>query len=169
MQAERADQATPKQWKRFLSNACNKTDLISFFAKHWRESTGFSDKLADGHQVYVTVGNTAFKLSRPGPTETTLTAADVPDLYCTQEEADTRLLLHASHAFAAGLRTAVITSPDTDVAVLAIALTQHLNGQVIFKTGTKQRTRLVDVKRIADKLGPTISSALLGLHSFTGM
>ena len=40
--------------------------------------------------------------------------------------------------------------------------------QVIFKTGTRQRARLVDINAIAQKLGPAVSDALIGLHAYTG-
>ena len=49
-------------------------------------------------------------------------AADVPCLECTHEEADTRLLLHALHGAKIGYAAVVISSPDADVAILAIAL-----------------------------------------------
>jgi len=41
---------------------------------------------------------------------------------CTQEEADTRMLLHAAHTADHGV---IIKSPDGDVAVIALPVSQH--------------------------------------------
>ena len=47
---------------------------------------------------------------------------DLSGLHCTQEEADTRLLLHASHCFSRGFSKNVICATDTDVVIIAIAV-----------------------------------------------
>ena len=43
----------------------------------------------------------------------------VEELLLTQEEADTRLLLHARHAAVSGYETVLIRTRDTDVAIIA--------------------------------------------------
>ena len=72
-------------------------------------------------------------------------AADVPCLECTQEEADTRLLLLALQAAKNGCAAVVIRSPDTDVAILAIVLQLEIGAQLFFRTGTKARLQFIDV------------------------
>lgn len=52
----------------------------------------------------------------------TVNAADVPDLECWHEEADTHLLLHAAHAGQSSNMAVIIQSPDTDVAILVCVL-----------------------------------------------
>lgn len=48
-----------------------------------------------------------------------MTATDAVDLHSTQEEADTRMFLHAFHVTADGHHSIAVFSPDTDAEVLA--------------------------------------------------
>ena len=48
-----------------------------------------------------------------------MAATDAVDLHSTQEEADTRMFLHAFHASADGHHSIAVFSSDTDVEVLA--------------------------------------------------
>ena len=65
------------------------------------------------------------------------------DLYSSQEEADTRLMLHIHDACTRfGINTAIIWSPDTDVFILGIHFSGQFDINIWFKTGTKQSTRL---------------------------
>eukprot|EP00117_Sycon_ciliatum_P011469 scpid92552/ scgid12936/ len=63
-----------------------------------------------------------------------------------------------------------IKSPDTDVAVLACCLSHSFPSatSLIFLSGSRRNSRLVDIKGIGDELGQLTCSALLGMHSFTG-
>ena len=45
----------------------------------------------------------------------------VEELNSTQEEADTRLILHAAHVVKSGYKTVVVASEDTDVFLLCLA------------------------------------------------
>ena len=68
--------------------------------------------------------------------------ADLSDLSCTHEEADTRLLFHASHSFHQGFTKLVKHATDTDVVVLAIAVSSVLKDcemWVAFGHGSKLR------------------------------
>ena len=56
----------------------------------------------------------------------------VPALQSNHEEADTRLVLHAAHAGNGARSHVVIKSPDTDVALLAVAHSSQINGTVLF-------------------------------------
>ena len=47
---------------------------------------------------------------------------DTSTNYCTAEEADPRLLLHAIHQASTGLKNTMIETVDTDVLLLEIAL-----------------------------------------------
>ena len=47
-------------------------------------------------------------------------------LYCSHEEADTRLMFHAFHAFRRGFSKMMIQATDTDVVVLGIAVSKNL-------------------------------------------
>ena len=168
IRAERRDQATPKEWKRYLSNGTNKTNLVQFLAKDWKTSEHFVSLLGTEKQVIITVGTTCIQLAAPSLTATCLRATEIPELFCTHEEADTRLLLHSAHATSHGFQSALICSPDTDVGVIPIGLCTSINGQLVFKTGSAKKPELVDISALSAKLGPAASEALIGLHAFIG-
>jgi len=48
--------------------------------------------------------------------------SELSDLYCTHEEADTRLLFDAARAFHRGFSKVMIPATNTDVVVLTIAV-----------------------------------------------
>ena len=90
----------------------------------------------------------------------------VPALYCTQEEADTRIILHAKHA----------SDRYRDVVVLAIAFSKDIDSNILVKTAVKDKARIICIERIIAKLVKRFSlknisyttDAILGLHAFTG-
>ncbi|XP_065174483.1 uncharacterized protein LOC135804492 [Sycon ciliatum] len=97
LQAERSEQPTPRQWKRYLSDGQNKMTLISFISRDWRASETLPKKLKCGQKVILTVKKDCFQFTAPAPGTSLFTVAAVPELTCSHEEADTRLLLHAAH------------------------------------------------------------------------
>ena len=91
---------------------------------------------------------------------------DDPTLTSDHEEADARLLPHASYA--AGEHK-VLESPDTDVAVLCVSLFSQLGCQELwFKTGVKDKKWFIPIHTAAEKLGPQMCEALPGSHALTG-
>ena len=64
--------------------------------------------------IFVTAEDHCYEVSSIGSTTK-------EELGSTQEESDTRVLLHAAYAAKAGYRAVVITSEDTDVLVLSLA------------------------------------------------
>ena len=89
-------------------------------------------------------------------------------LRSNHEEADTRMILHAKHAARANRRL-VLQSPDTDVLVLSVSLFRSLDcPELWFRTGTKDRHRLIPVHDIALALGEKMCSSLPGFHAITG-
>ena len=92
----------------------------------------------------------------------------MPDLKSDQEEADTRLLLHAKYASTPETRI-VIHSPDTDVLVLSAAHFDRLGSKELwFRTGAKDLLRLIPVHKVSQAQGPTMCDALPALHALTG-
>ena len=89
----------------------------------------------------------------------------VSELECDHEEADTRLLLHSSHAVKNGCSSIVVESPDTDVAALMCSHVTSLNASIIFKTGTKNKTRYVNISGISQRFETNSFSSLPGLHA----
>lgn len=84
----------------------------------------------------------------------------MPALVTTQEEADTRILLHCSHA-ADYSRHVVIRSPDTEVFILALSFYKEIGTRLYFQTGKGTSTRTVEVQRIHEQLGASVCDALL--------
>ena len=68
------------------------------------------EKLND-KQLYVASDDTCLHITNDR-------LAEVAGLQSNQEEADTRILLHAAHAAAEGYRSVVVTADDSDVMVL---------------------------------------------------
>ena len=95
-------------------------------------------------------------------------AENVPTLSSSQEEADTRMLLHAQYAESHGATNITIVSDDTDVLVLALAAGDKLDCQMYVMRGTAQNRRVIDVNHLRRAIGPKICLALRGIHAFTG-
>ena len=70
--------------------------------------------MRQGKALYVTYEETYFKM-------TTFEWVEVAELQSTQEEADTRLLLHALHAARTGSKAVIVTPEDNDVMLLYFA------------------------------------------------
>ena len=79
---------------------------------------------------------------------------DVPELFSSQEEADTRILLHMKHNANHSNQSIsfVVHIPDTDVFVLRLGHLNQINGNIFIKTGVKDKTRLINLRKIKDKL-----------------
>lgn len=82
---------------------------------------------------------------------------DVPSLQSNQEEADTRIILHAVAAANSGANNIVVRSPDTDVLVLLLHHRPDIHAEKIyFLTGRSGKhanlTRFVPVHSLYDML-----------------
>jgi hypothetical protein len=148
-----------KQWRKFLCNSNNKTLLIRFIVDEWKLLDS-RRKLGD-KTLYVTYGNNCEKI-------TILETAEMENLQCNHEEADTRVFLHAQHAANNGYASVIITAQDTDILVMAVALESSIYANLYQKMGTKNKIQYVDVRKVAINLGKNVVDALIGLHAFTG-
>ena len=136
--------------KKLLAHSKTKGELTTFLAKNVKDN-------ANGRQVVVAWGTICEATHR-----------DVRHLRSTQEEADTKIILHALDASAQGATQLSIYSPDTDVLVLALRRYPDLCSNSCFVTGTGSSRRVINLKSIADALGPTKSAALPAFHALTG-
>ncbi len=92
---------------------------------------------------------------------------DIEQLKSTQEEADTRIILHVNHI----RQPNVITwSPDTDVLVLLIYYFKQLSScrKLFMKTGVKDKTRFIPIHDICNSMDDQVCRLLLPIHSLTG-
>ena len=150
-----------KQWRKFLSQMKNKTSLIRFVVEEWKTEPYMERLQHQGKVLYVTCEKKYWKIFGDGTEE-------VQELSSCQEEADTRLLLHAAHAARAGYPAVIVTSEDTDVFILLLAFSSSIDAILLQKCGSQTRTRLVDIRRVAAAVGEGVCEALIGLHAFTG-
>ena len=89
------------------------------------------------------------------------------DLDSSQEEADTRLLLHAAHA-ARSKFAVIIVSEDTDVLVLCLAFKSFIPSSMFIKFSSQTRVKYLDISRIVERIEASTCRSLPGFHAFTG-
>ncbi|KAG1679198.1 putative RNA polymerase II subunit B1 CTD phosphatase RPAP2 [Nymphon striatum] len=118
-----AQGAIPRNWQNFLRVDTNKTQLLNFLS----EALLLWFNLKDMQLVVTDEEEVCLKppLSSLAP--------------CTQEEADSRMLLYVSHSARHGHNKIMIRTVDTDVVVLAVSVVQHLQPEkelwIAFGTG----------------------------------
>ena len=152
----------PSNMKKFLMNKKNKSNLIAFLISDWCKT--MQNKLTE-HQSVVLADEEGYAVI-----VTQTGTSNIPELYSDHEEADSRMFAHAKYAVdnqEAG--RIVITSPDTDVAVLCIYHFSELDpAELWFATGVGNKRRFVAVHEIAVNLGEILCNLLPAFHSLTG-
>lgn len=94
-------------------------------------------------------------------------SSEILELYSTQEETDTRVVLYCLHAARTGYKTVVVHSPDSDVFVILMHFAATIGITVLFETGNGNKRSLLNITALAADLSPKKCNALLGLHAFT--
>ena len=150
-----------KDWRGFLTSGSNKTALVKFLVELWSED---HNKKKIQTEFYVTVGCKCLKISSQS-------VAEVQELATEQEEADTRVFLHALHAAKSHIGTVVVKADDTDIAVIGLRLVPQFSlygANIYIKVGTQNRIKHFNLTEMHAKLGTPICNALLGFHALTG-
>ena len=146
----------PKSWKDFFRVDDDKTELFKFLAQHVT-----CPKVDEGKVLYATSAQDVLsstcqaKLSNLTP--------------CSQEEADTRLILHAADAVAQSKRRVSVRTVDTDVVVSAATFFSQMKPDemwIAFSTG--KNFRFIPIHEIVSSLTTKTCSSLLAFHAFTG-
>lgn len=148
-----------RQWRKFLLSPTNKSQLIRFISEEWQKER-YKEKLA-GKTIFVTTEEKCFEITSEGTRYR-------EDLKSEQEEADTRVLLHAAHAAASGYKAVVVASEDTDVFVLCVAFKGFIPCSLFVKSSKQTRAVYIDISKVVLALGSQVCRALPGLHAFTG-
>lgn len=148
-----------QQWRKLLGSSSNKASLIKFLVEEWK-APQHKEKLSD-KELYVTCEQLCFKITKEQWEE-------AAELRSSQEEADTRLLLHALHAAESGYKSVIISAEDTDVMVLSLGMCDKIPSHMFQKCGTKNRTRFLDITTLSHTLGGSMCDSLIGMHAFTG-
>ena len=105
-------QALPQQWMKFLSNGHNKESLIELIFETWSKTAKSELK---GFRVYLSHGSKCHVISPGFAPDETIRVDEVDKLNSIQEEADTRMFLHATYAANSSAATyIIIVSLDTD-------------------------------------------------------
>ena len=101
-----------KAWQEFLKDSVNKRQLFEYLSGELNEAAR-----DETYHFYSTNGDSVL----------TNRECDMSPLEpCTQEEADTRIMLHLKHAADQGLWIAFVRTVDTDVVMLATHLIPKL-------------------------------------------
>ena len=140
-------------------NPQNKKALTIFVTKEWKQDK-YRRKLTD-KVLFVACEEECHQISPEA-------AFTVEELSSTQEEADTRILLHLSHAARSDYNTSIVASEDTDVFILCVSFKHLIPSSIFFKCGTQTRVRYISITSIVQALGQNLCSSLLGMHAYTG-
>ena len=159
-----------KQYNQCLSSPANKRELIKFLCDQGNQEHFLT---VESRTFCVTCDEKCFQLLKEGMLE-------VPELESTHEEADTRMMLHAIHETNQLIHNIVIRTPDTDVVVTALSVSETISSSLCIKSGTKKRTRIISLNDVKSSLAKRYLTdrndvshkefldALLRLHAFTG-
>ena len=146
----------PPNWKRFLQDSDNKTELFAFLA----------DKivsLCPENVVIVTKGEEA--LSNKSISLENLSP-------CNHEEADTRIFTHALDAAKQKAKSVLIKANDTDILVVAVsnfAILQDAGLEMLWiEFGHGHSIRWLPIHDMVLNLGPEKSKSMMFFHAFTG-
>ena len=137
---------------KLLSHPKTKHQLTSYLGQALLD-----DASSNGHHVVVAWG-----------TRCKASFSDKVYMSSEQEEADTKLLIHAKDAVDCDATNIHIFSPDKNVLILAIRHYPELYLDTNFVTRVGEHRRTIKVGDIYSALGPSIADALPGLHSLSG-
>jgi hypothetical protein len=146
-----------KSWDRFLEVGMNKEALFNFLAQKLIEESQGSNIVIITTQGKGVITNK--------PLNNDLTALGP----CGQDEADTRMMLHAQHAQQQGHTKGYIVTVDSDVVVLAIHFFHQLNmSELWIGFGRGKTFRHIPIHEIVQQMTPIQCRGILFFHAFTG-
>lgn len=157
-------QHVPAQFRRALRSGSYKEEIVKFFIENWKDDQNCV--YIGQRSIYVTAGTKCFLITPPAPRSVQCVVQ--PDLECTQEEADTHMLLHAKHASLASNEPILLRTTDTDVLTLAVYVCSVNPMPLIFKVQENKAWRYISVTSISRSLGLAVCLGLPGMHAFSG-
>ena len=131
-----------------------KAKLAKFMTENWKELRQ-REKLGDVI-LMVTSGERCLRLTKDDVTEIT-------ELRSTQEEADTRMMIHVKHA-ATSYQNVVMDSEDTDVFVNLLSLHSQIPTRILLRRGKGNAVRLIEIPRLRTILGEDVCQAMIDVH-----
>ena len=147
---------TPTNWRSFLRDENNKTELFHSIADKLCEAETASTIVVTKEED--AISNKMMSLD-----------AVVP---CSHEKADTRIFVHARDATQDGCKFLIIKANDTDVVIIAVPelpSLQQLGLQSMWiDFGHGANARWIPVHELLSAIGPEKASGILYFHAFTG-
>ena len=127
----------PRDFKSFLANSDNKRQLIQFIMSEWQ-----TDQYAchlQGRQVFYVSEEVCLCLASDQGLK--VSSVPVQSLFSSQEEADTRIILHCLYIARSSSSNTniVVRSPDTDVLIILLAYSME-STTLLRHWNTKQTT-----------------------------
>jgi len=104
-----------RNWKGLLSSSKGKKAMLRFLCKEMKDEK-YSRKLVQ--RLIISIESECYCLTNNG-------VSSVAELISTQEEADTKILLHAKHAAQEGFNWIILSCQDTDISVIALHFALH--------------------------------------------
>ena len=142
----------PGNWQEFLRTDENKVELFSFLANRLPCIETEKQVLRAIQSDFVCTQSKNVSKLTP----------------CTQEEADTRIILHLEDTVTEGFNKISIRTVDTDVVVLAVAAAQRKgNTEIWIACVTGKSFRFLAAHEMARALGPDRRTALPMFHALT--
>lgn len=155
-----------QKYRIFLKSYKNKQSLLIFLTEYLSQNA--AQYLKENETLIIAGG---FKLPKKVISLHKHHSQILRDLFCTQEEADTRIVLHAIYEAKFG-KDILVKSVDTDVLILLIHFfcsNSDLNKTNLFmQLGHGSYRRFLSINKVVQSLGTTFCSCLLALHCLTG-
>ena len=124
-----------KQWGALLSDGDSKMELIRSLVNRWRTNSSVQVSIP----LYIAYEDKCICINGTG-------SHFVTELEGKQEEADTRMLLHAKHA-SHTINNIIIHTHDTDLLLIAVAASTELKSNLFIRTDTKAKSRLISMNK----------------------
>ena len=149
---------------KFLKGASNKASLANYISLYILEHT--TEYIPNGKSIILAGG---FSEGMPVKEATPSGVSSIERLYSNQEEADTRMILHAS-SLSRDHERIIIQCDDTHVLVLLVYYFSrgHLTDHVYMFAGHSGEERYIPVHRIANEIGQTVCECLPAAHALSG-
>ena len=155
-------------YREFLKVSGNKAALAGFVSEH---IVDVAPQMLLGHQKIFLAGG--FPGGETAKLVTATGAATIPSLFSSQEEADTRMLLHAIDLSSTHDRL-VVRSDDTDVLVLLLYYcSKNMLSKFVYmlaghNTPTINRQRYIPIHTMTTEHGMEFCLSLPAAHALTG-
>lgn len=159
-------QKRPSDFSQALLSSSFKTALCRFLVDEWTSDNYIS--VLEHHCLYLATEEQCYKYTVE---DEHVIRTDVPELTCTHEEADTRLVFHGRFCSEQSPNQhLVFRCNDTDIFLLLLHHAHYLPATIWMDAGLScsNTRRTINMTRLAHDLGKDICNALLGFHAFTG-